>query len=161
MCRHSYACACVGEADQTQTLTIISNGSVIFEESRIALERSWSEVSFAMAGLRDNPSCVKEESLKIEKETKGLAASVIPKKIEIPDRRRSKAQMPRVAILREQGVNGQIEMAYAFNHCGFEAIDVHMSDLMSGRQTLEYFDAVAACGGMQGQVVAGSCVDLI
>ena len=45
--------------------------------------------------------------------------------------------MPRVAILREQGVNGQIEMAYAFDHCGFEAIDVHMSDLMSGRQTLE------------------------
>ena len=97
----------LGAPDRTQTLKIISNGSVIFEESRIALERSWSEVSFAIAGLRDNPRCVKEESLNIEKETKGLAASVIPE-IEIPDRRRSKVRMPRVAILREQGVNGQI-----------------------------------------------------
>ena len=146
----------LGEADRTQTLTIISDGSVIFEESRIALERSWSEVSFAMAGLRDNPSCVKEESLKIEKETKGLAASVIPEKIEIPDRRRSEGPKPRVAILREQGVNGQIEMAYAFDHCGFEAIDVHMSDLMSGRQTLESFDALAACGGFSYGDVLGA-----
>ncbi len=146
----------LGEADRTQTLTIISDDSVIFEESRIALERSWSEVSFAMAGLRDNPSCVKEESLKIENETKGLAASVIPEKIEIPDRRRSEGPKPRVAILREQGVNGQIEMAYAFDHCGFEAIDVHMSDLMSGRQTLESFDALAACGGFSYGDVLGA-----
>jgi phosphoribosylformylglycinamidine synthase len=109
-----------------------------------------------MAGLRDNPSCVKEESLKIENETKGLAASVIPEKIEIPDRRRSEGPKPRVAILREQGVNGQIEMAYAFDHCGFEAIDVHMSDLMSGRQTLESFDALAACGGFSYGDVLGA-----
>ena len=146
----------LGEPDRTQILTIISNGSVILEESRIALERSWTAVSFAMAGLRDNPSSVKEESLKIEHETKGLAATVIPEAIRITGKRRSEDQRPSVAILREQGVNGQIEMAYAFNYCGFEAIDVHMSDLMSGRQTLESFDALAACGGFSYGDVLGA-----
>jgi phosphoribosylformylglycinamidine synthase len=58
--------------------------------------------------------------------------------------------------LREQGVNGHIEMAHAFDHCGFEAVDVHMSDLMSGRQTLELFDALAACGGFSYGDVLGA-----
>ena len=87
---------------------------------------------------------------------RGLNSVVIPQIDQIPKTRRVSKSCPRVAILREQGVNGQIEMAHAFDHCGFEAIDVHMSDLMSGRQTLESFDAMAACGGFSYGDVLGA-----
>ena len=93
-----------------------------------------------MARLRDNPECVDQEASQIARTYDGLSSAIVPAMSHVPEMRRMSQSRPRVAILREQGVNGHIEMAHAFDHCGFEAIDVHMSDLMSGRQTLESFD---------------------
>ena len=109
-----------------------------------------------MARLRDNPDCIDQEAQQIARSHEGLNSVVILQMDQIPETRRVSKSRPRVAILREQGVNGQIEMAHAFDHCGFEAIDVHMSDLMSGRQTLESFDAMAACGGFSYGDVLGA-----
>ena len=146
----------LGEPDQSQSLAIIQNEQVLLNETRVALEQAWSSVSLAMARLRDNPDCIDQEAQQIARSHDGLNSVVIPQMDQIPETRRVSKSRPRVAILREQGVNGQIEMAHAFDHCGFEAIDVHMSDLMSGRQTLESFDALAACGGFSYGDVLGA-----
>ena len=108
-----------------------------------------------MARLRDNQS-VLIEALHITRVYKGLNSAVFPATAQIPQTRRVMQSRPRVAILREQGVNGQNEMAYAFDHCGFEAVDLHMSDLFSGQQSLESFDALAACGGFSYGDVLGA-----
>jgi phosphoribosylformylglycinamidine synthase len=146
----------LGEIDQSDALSITHKEQLLFNESRVALQQSWSAVSLAMARLRDNPECVDQEALQITRTHDGLNSVVIPAMSQVPETRRVSQSRPRVAILREQGVNGHIEMAHAFDHCGFEAIDVHMSDLMSGRQTLESFDALAACGGFSYGDVLGA-----
>ena len=146
----------LGELDPSDSLLITQNGQVLLNESRTALQQSWSAVSFAMARLRDNPECVDQEALHITRVHKGLNSAVFPATAQIPQTRRVMQSRPRVAILREQGVNGQNEMAYAFDHCGFEAVDLHMSDLFSGQQSLESFDALAACGGFSYGDVLGA-----
>ncbi len=156
-CSHAGLSAHVlGEIDQSDALSITHKEQLLFNESRVALQQSWSAVSLAMARLRDNPECVDQEALQITRTHDGLNSAVIPAMSQVPETRRVSQSRPRVAILREQGVNGHIEMAHAFDHCGFEAIDVHMSDLMSGRQTLESFDALAACGGFSYGDVLGA-----
>ena len=146
----------LGEPDQSEDLILIADDALLMSETRVALEQSWTAVSFAMARLRDRPECVDQESQNIARSTQGLASVHIPPMAQVPELRRVAAQRPRVAILREQGVNGHIEMAHAFDHCGFEAVDVHMSDLMTGRQTLESFEALAACGGFSYGDVLGA-----
>lgn len=124
---------------------------------REALEMRWSEVSLAMAAHRDDPICTQELRDSISFENKGLS-SVSIKDINFcaRDATRRKGSRPRVAILREQGVNGHIEMAYAFDRCGFEAVDVHMSDLLAGRTELTAFSVLAACGGFSYGDVLGA-----
>ena len=98
-----------------------------------------------MQALRDNPDCAREEYDRIiEPNDPGLSVALTftPKPFAI-----STAARPRVAILREQGVNGQVEMAAAFDRAGFESVDVHMTDLIAGRMTLEGFKAFTAGGG--------------
>ena len=146
----------LGEVDRSDVLSITQNERLLLNENRVALQQSWSAVTFAMARLRDNPECVDQEAQHISRAHEGLNAAVIPAMAQVPETRRVLSSRPRVAILREQGVNGHIEMAHAFDHCGFEAVDVHMSDLMSGRQTLESFDALAACGGFSYGDVLGA-----
>jgi phosphoribosylformylglycinamidine synthase len=111
-----------------------------------------------MQSLRDHPQCAQEEYDRIlHTEDVGLqshASFDVNEDIAAPYIGRG--LQPRVAILREQGVNGQVEMAAAFDRAGFAAVDVHMSDLISGRTTLEDFSGVVACGGFSYGDVLGA-----
>ncbi len=119
------------------------------------LHKLWEKTSYNIAKLRDNPSCVDEEYKNIGKDN-GLVIDIkfnINENIAAPYINKAK---PRVAILREQGVNGQIEMAAAFNKANFSAIDVHMSDILTGKITLNDFNGLVACGGFSYGDVLGA-----
>ena len=146
----------LGRPNDSDELEILQGDESLLTDTRVALEQSWSAVSFAMARLRDNPDCVDQESNRITRLNMGLAGVTIPDMVQVPKIRRHIGTRPRVAILREQGVNGHIEMAYAFDYCGFEAVDVHMSDLIAGRQDLRSFEVLAACGGFSFGDVLGA-----
>ncbi|MEK6806966.1 MAG: phosphoribosylformylglycinamidine synthase [Pseudomonadota bacterium] len=122
-------------------------------ESREVLYRLWAETSHRMARLRDNPACADEEFQSAgAKDDPGLSVRLSFKLEAAPARTRR----PKVAIVREQGVNGQIEMAYAFDAAGFESVDVHMSDILEGRVKLAEFAGLAACGGFSYGDVLGA-----
>ena len=146
----------LGRPDNTEVMSIRHGEEIVFEDTRAALEASWSAVSLAMARLRDHPDCVDQEAQSIVTASDGLAGVQCSNIDHVPVVRRQRAARPQVAVLREQGVNGHLEMAYAFDHCGFEAVDVHMSDLITGRQDLSRFDALAACGGFSYGDVLGA-----
>ncbi len=128
----------------------------VFEEGRVTLQQYWSEVTREMQRLRDNPECAMEEFARIAIPDPGLSArlSFDPEDdIAAPF---IETRRPRMAILREQGVNGQVEMAAAFHKAGFECVDVHMSDLLAGRTGLEDFQGLVACGGFSYGDVLGA-----
>ena len=140
-----------------ERIVITSLGREIHASSRAKLERLWASTSHAMQRRRDDAACADEEFAAIGDVDAGLTYSapfdpgddVAAPLIAIGAR-------PRIAILREQGVNGQIEMAAAFDRSGFEAVDVHMSDLFSDPDQLRDFQALAACGGFSyGDVLGG------
>ncbi len=149
--------ALVAELRDDQRVVVWNGDREVFSSTRADLERTWASTSHAMQRLRDNADCADEEFALIEEAQPGLvfkAAFEPEHDIAAPfvgsDRR------PRVAILREQGVNGQIEMAAAFDRAGFEAVDVHMSDLFERCDYLGGFQALAACGGFSyGDVLGG------
>ena len=121
------------------------------------LQRAWQETSYHIQKLRDNPNCADSEFALIGDERTRLFAEVpfnIKEDLAAPYIHQG--MKPKIAILREQGVNGQIEMAAAFNRAGFDAIDVHMSDLMSGRIHLADMQMLAACGGFSYGDVLGA-----
>ena len=109
----------LGEPDQSQDLLIVQNEHVLLNESRVALEQEWSSVSLAMARLRDNPDCIDQEALQIARSHEGLNSVVIPQIDQIPKTRRVSVLPASRNLARTKGVNGQIEMAHAFDHCGF------------------------------------------
>ncbi|MEW6689026.1 MAG: phosphoribosylformylglycinamidine synthase subunit PurQ, partial [Pseudomonadota bacterium] len=147
-------CHIIGTTNTRDEIGFQRSGRPLFREKRVDLQRAWSETSFRMRELRDNPECAREEYDRIlDAEDPGLSfqLSFVPKAFSI-----GKASKPRVAILREQGVNSQVEMAAAFTRAGFEAVDVHMSDVIAGRATLAGFKGLAACGGFSyGDVLGG------
>ena len=126
----------------------------VLREKRVELQRAWSETTFLMQQLRDNPECAKEEHDRIlDASDPGLSFQL---GFEIKGISVKGKTKPRVAILREQGVNSQVEMAAAFTRAGFEAVDVHMSDVIAGRASLAGFKGLAACGGFSyGDVLGG------
>ncbi|KAI0242369.1 phosphoribosylformylglycinamidine synthase [Massospora cicadina] len=130
------------------------SGAPVLTSTRCELQKLWAETSFRMQALRDNPRCAEQEFLAIEScGDPGLSYTLTF------DPRLSRplpSARPLVAILREQGVNGHQEMAYAFHRAGFTAVDVHMSDLASGRVTLAAFHGLAACGGFSYGDVLGA-----
>lgn len=135
------------------TITVAFNGNVVFEDSRGALQQEWAKTSYKMQRLRDNPKSADQEFLSIlDDSDPGLAykltfdISVVP----------AFNEKPKVAILRDQGVNSHLEMAYSMMQAGFTAIDVHMSDLLSGRASLDDFVGIAACGGFSYGDVLGA-----
>jgi phosphoribosylformylglycinamidine synthase len=134
-------------------------GKPIFEERRTFLRGLWSETTHAMQALRDDPTCADEEQAgRVRADDPGLSAHLtfdLNDDVTAPLRARGGAR-PRVAILREQGVNGQIEMAAAFDRAGFDAVDVHMTDLLSGAADLDGFKGLAACGGFSYGDVLGA-----
>jgi phosphoribosylformylglycinamidine synthase len=144
----------VGSLNPRDEVRITRNNRTVFAAKRDHLQRIWSETSWRMQTLRDNPDCAREEYDRIiELDDPGLSVflSFSPSAPFV-----SSGVRPRVAILREQGVNGQVEMAAAFDRAGFEAVDVHMTDLIAGRATLEGFKGFAAGGGFSyGDVLGG------
>jgi len=129
----------------------------LVDSRRGALQQMWSRVSHGIARLRDNTECADQEYDAIVASDPGLSANLTFKCDED-----TAAPMiatgvrPRVAILREQGVNGQLEMAAAFDRAGFTAVDVHMSDLLAGETSLSGFHGLAACGGFSYGDVLGA-----
>ena len=131
---------------------------VVLRKPRKELHKCWAETSFHMQALRDNPDCAKQEfELLGDPNDPGLNAHMtFDPDNDIAAPYVTTGRRPKVAILREQGVNGQVEMAAAFDRAGFAAVDVHMSDIMSGRVTLDEFTGVAACGGFSYGDVLGA-----
>ena len=132
--------------------------TLIFKENIENLQRAWQETSHAIQKLRDNPACADSEFALIgDNDRSALFADVkfdVNEDIAAPFV--NSGAKPKIAILREQGVNGQIEMAAAFTRAGFDAYDVHMSDLMAGRVNLADFKMLAACGGFSYGDVLGA-----
>ncbi len=129
----------------------------LLETTRQLTQRTWSETSYRLQALRDNPECAKNEfDNLLDARDPGLSASPtfdINDDISAPYVNTAK---PAVAVLREQGVNGQVEMAWAFHKAGFDAVDVHMSDILEGRVSLEEFKGLVACGGFSYGDVLGA-----
>ena len=113
---------------------------VLYQQSRAQLQRWWAETSYRMQALRDNPECAAEEYAQLLKDNPGLSAKLsFDPQQDISAPFLHLQTQPRVAILREQGVNGHMEMAAAFARAGFTCVDVHMTDIFSGRINLAHF----------------------
>ncbi|WP_372610317.1 phosphoribosylformylglycinamidine synthase, partial [Halomonas sp.] len=129
----------------------------LLETTRLLTQRTWSETSYRMQALRDNADCAKSEfDGLLDNRDPGLSATPsfeVDEDIAAPYLNTTR---PAVAVLREQGVNGQVEMAWAFDQAGFEAVDVHMSDIIEGRVSLEAFKGMVACGGFSYGDVLGA-----
>ncbi len=142
----------------SQSIRIAQNEATLFKSSRISLQERWSEVSYHIQKLRDNPACAEEEySVIADDEDPGLSVRLsfdLNEDITAP--MIATGAKPRMAILREQGVNSQVEMAAAFTRAGFSAVDVHMSDILSGETNLESFAGMVACGGFSYGDVLGA-----
>ncbi len=148
----------IGHPNAEGQVRIIVNGKPVFAEKRSELHRAWSQVTHHIQGLRDNPECADQEYDRLLDEgDPGLNAKLgFDPADDIAAPYIAKGARPRVAVLREQGVNGQVEMAGAFDRAGFAAVDVHMSDIIAGRVTLADFKAFAACGGFSYGDVLGA-----
>ncbi|MEO0576779.1 MAG: phosphoribosylformylglycinamidine synthase, partial [Pseudomonadota bacterium] len=147
-------CAVLGGLQSDVQFTIRHRGAVIFERARRDLQLRWSETSFRMQALRDNPETAAESFEQIADDADpGLHADY---GFELCAPAISKRVRPKVAVLREQGVNSQLEMAAAFYAAGFDPLDVHMSDLESGRLSLADVQVLAACGGFSYGDVLGA-----
>lgn len=149
----------IGRVTSEETVRISTGGKVVYENTRASLQQLWSEVSFRMQSLRDNPETAETEHAFIS-EPRGGAGAISYDLTFVPGDGPARPfnTGPRVAILRDQGVNGQIEMAWSFAAAGFHAVDVHMSDIISGRVTLDSFNGFAACGGFSYGDVLGAGV---
>ncbi len=148
----------IGRAEPGETVRITHGDRELYQASRVDLHRAWAELSHAIQSLRDNPYCAGEEyDALLDVDDPGLSASLTyATREDIAAPFIATGVRPRVAILREQGVNGQYEMAAAFERAGFDAFDVHMSDVLTGRVDLATFKGVAACGGFSYGDVLGA-----
>ncbi|MFU8783475.1 phosphoribosylformylglycinamidine synthase [Aliidiomarina sp.] len=165
--RITAACEAAGNADMLVDLGTVSSDnhiqisqgdSVIYTAPRSRLRAVWAETTHQMQRLRDNPACADEEfTAKQDITNPGLHAQLSYNPAnDIAAPYILKGVAPKIAILREQGVNSHYEMAAAFDRAGFSAIDVHMSDVLSGRVSLQDFQALAACGGFSYGDVLGA-----
>ncbi|MBT8145792.1 MAG: phosphoribosylformylglycinamidine synthase [Gammaproteobacteria bacterium] len=148
----------VAEINKDDRIRISIDGQLVVDESRVDLQRTWSETSFQIQAMRDNTDCAREEYDNIlDADDPGLQVDLSFKSEEdITAPFINIAAQPKVAVLREQGVNGQVEMAAAFHKARFDAFDVHMTDLSSGRSDLSQFDLLVACGGFSYGDVLGA-----
>jgi phosphoribosylformylglycinamidine synthase len=155
--RNGISATAIGRVEPEPRLTIRSDDEVVLELERRTMQREWSEMSYRIQALRDNPATAKEEFDRIlDDDDPGLnVALTFDPNEDIASGYRRGAR-PRVAILREQGVNSQSEMAAAFMRAGFAAVDVHMSDLLSGRDALDAYQGLVACGGFSFGDVLGA-----
>ena len=151
-------CHFVGEVTNDDTLTIKANDTEVAKLARVDLQKAWTEVSWQIARGRDNPACADSEFARIERaEDTGLFAKTtfnVDEDIVAP--MINTGARPKLAVLREQGVNSQTEMAAAFTRAGFDAYDVHMTDLLTGRADLAEFVGLACAGGFSYGDVLGA-----
>jgi len=144
----------VATLNKRGTVKIQHAGKTLFNENALELQRIWSATTYQMQSLRDNPACAQQEYDRIlNAADPGLHVKLTYDPNEAP---RPALTRPKIAILREQGVNGQVEMAAAFDRAGFATVDVHMSDIIAGRVKLADFKGVAACGGFSYGDVLGA-----
>lgn len=147
----------IGKVTKTNDI-VIKKDDISFSDKRIDLHRMWSETTYHMQSLRDNPACVQQEYDRIlDDNDAGMQPYLtfdINDNISAPYI--NKGIRPKMAVLREQGVNGQTEMAAAFDRAGFDSIDVHMSDIIAGKVSLNTFAGLVACGGFSYGDVLGA-----
>lgn len=141
----------LGSPAKDQKITIKDGTKTILGRKRNELEKKWAETSYRIQRIRDNEKCAEQEFMLIDKEGPGINPAVAfgPTPV-VPSGK------PKVAILREEGVNGQSEMAAAFNMAGFKAVDVHMKDLQDKKVSLDGFCGIALCGGFSYGDVLGA-----
>ncbi|MCP9338343.1 phosphoribosylformylglycinamidine synthase [Stutzerimonas xanthomarina] len=148
----------IGQPVNNGHVAIKFEGADVFAGDRRLLQRQWAETSYQIQRLRDNVDCADQEfDALLEEDNPGLSVTLgfdVNDNIAAPYIKRG--VRPEVAVLREQGVNGQTEMAAAFDRAGFAAVDVHMSDILSGRISLERFKGLVACGGFSYGDVLGA-----
>ena len=147
----------LGTLNANDSLEISRDGEILFACNRAALQACWSETSYRVASLRDNAECVQQEFDRILQPDLGLSTNLSFDPAEdICAPYINGGAKPRVAIVREQGVNSHVEMGAAFDRAGFTAVDVHMSDLLAGRRTLSEFAGLVAGGGFSYGDVLGA-----
>ena len=150
----------IGGLDDRDRIELIRDSTPVFSAVRADLHRIWSETTYRMQMARDNPVCAQQEYDRItDTADPGLQTRLtfdINEDIAAPVVRAHGNTRPRIAILREQGVNGHVEMAAAFDRAGFTAVDIHMSDIYAGRVSLRDFTGFAACGGFSYGDVLGA-----
>ncbi len=147
----------IGQAIAGDEITVTSGDVALVGDSRQRLQQLWARTSYEIQALRDHPDCAREEYERITAADPGLSAKLaFDPAQDISAPYIATGVRPAVAILREQGVNGQVEMAAAFHRAGFAAFDVHMSDLHAGRRDLKDFKGLVACGGFSYGDVLGA-----
>ncbi|MBU3708732.1 MAG: phosphoribosylformylglycinamidine synthase [Burkholderiaceae bacterium] len=148
----------IGKLNDRHVIEFTRDAKVIYQQPRTALHRFWSETSWRIARLRDNPACADAEYDRLLDEADpGISPHIsFDMKDDIAAPFIASGVRPRVAILREQGVNSHVETAYVMHKAGFEAVDVHMSDLIAGRAHLKDFKGLIAVGGFSYGDVLGA-----
>lgn len=151
-------CFRIGAVNSDGRLRIASGNAQLLDEAGVDLHRAWSETTYRMQQLRDHPECAQQEYDRLlDAADPGLAATLTYEPAQdVAAPYVSRGARPRIAILREQGVNGQIEMAAAFDRAGFTSVDVHMTDIIAGRTTLDGYHGFAAGGGFSYGDVLGA-----
>lgn len=143
--RHSHV---IGKPNERRVIEVWRDTQVVFSAPLRTLQQAWDEVSWRISRLRDNPACADAEHDAVGRDgDSGLHLHTPGAEAVAPAAAMLNLSRPQVAILREQGVNSHLEMAYAMALAGFDSIDVHMTDLQSGRVALDDFRGVVACGG--------------
>lgn len=148
----------IGSPNSTDLIEFYRDGACIYQASRTDLLQEWSQVSRRIMALRDNPATAQAEfDLLAQAQDPGISPQVnFDPQEDIAAPYIAKGVRPRIAILREQGCNSQVEMAWAFDTAGFEAVDVHMTDLLAGRVTLDSMQGLVAVGGFSYGDVLGA-----
>jgi phosphoribosylformylglycinamidine synthase len=148
----------VGHLNSRDEIRMVRNAKPVFAEKRVELQRAWSETTYRMQSLRDHPACAQEEYDRIlDASDPGISfAPGFDPSEDVAAPYIARGARPRIAILREQGVNSQVEMAAAFARAGFEAVDVHMTDILDARAGLAEYKAFVACGGFSYGDVLGA-----
>jgi phosphoribosylformylglycinamidine synthase len=148
----------LGGVNRSGRLVVTAGGRTVYDGNGVDLHRVWSETTYRLQALRDNPDGARQEYDRLlDAGDPGLHARLtFDSREDVAAPFVGSGARPRIAVLREQGVNGQVEMAAAFDRAGFEAVDVHMTDIIAGRVSLEAFRGLAACGGFSYGDVLGA-----
>jgi len=151
-----HVCHILGHTKRSDQMTVTFNGSDLIKENRVTWQRYWQNPSYQIQRLRDNPLTAEQEYQQITQAKPLLFSKLTFKPIQSAHPQTREQQRPKVAILREQGINGHVEMAAAFKLAGFDAIDVHMSDILSDKEDLSTVTGLVACGGFSYGDVLGA-----